>query len=411
MKAEIVSIGSELLMGELVDTNAPYIAAMLPALGIKLQRVSQINDDVDLLSQVLREGWQRSDLILTTGGLGPTDDDVTREAIAHLLNEPLFIDPNVTHTKNSTYSNFVETTARDLKQNTLIASAKPIPNRIGTAPGWWVDHDSKILIAMPGPPLELHQMWDMEIEPRLSKSVDGEITLTRTFKTYGLGEIALNNMIRHLFDDSSITFGIYGQNDGVHLRLRASQKNKREANKALKPVSSQIIALLAENIWGVDDQTLQGEVGTMLRKLGLTLSTMESITGGFLAHTITQTPGSSAYFKGGIVAYNNDLKIASGVPENTIATHGAVSQATASAMARAVAIRTEADLGIGITGVAGPDMLEDQPVGTVHIGIATKNSVETITRTYRPNRELVKHRAAISALVELLKLTKRMTRK
>ena len=251
-------------MGELVDTNAPYIAAMLPALGIKLQRVSQINDDVDLLSQVLREGWQRSDLILTTGGLGPTDDDVTREAIAHLLNEPLFIDPNVTHTKNSTYSNFVETTARDLKQNTLIASAKPIPNRIGTAPGWWVDHDSKILIAMPGPPLELHQMWDMEIEPRLSKSVDGEITLTRTFKTYGLGEIALNNMIRHLFDDSSITFGIYGQNDGVHLRLRASQKNKREANKALKPVSSQIIALLAENIWGVDDQTLQGEVGTML---------------------------------------------------------------------------------------------------------------------------------------------------
>ena len=399
-------------MGELVDTNAPYLAAMLPQLGIQLQRVSQINDDIELLSQVLREGWQRSDLILTTGGLGPTDDDVTREAIAHLLEEPLFIDKNTPHIINdSMYSNFAGTTPTGLKQNTLIASAKPIPNKIGTAPGWWVNHNSKILIAMPGPPLELHQMWNTEIEPRLSKSLHGEITLTRTFKTYGLGEIALNDMIRYLSDNPSITLGIYAQNDGVHLRLRASGKNKREASKVLKPVSYEVMALLAENIWGVDDQTLQGEVGKILRTLGLTLSTMESITGGLLAHTITQTPGSSAYFKGGIIAYTNDLKIASGVPENTIAAYGAVSQATASAMAKAVATRTGADLGIGITGVAGPDLLEDQPIGTVHIGIATKDSVETITRTFRPERELVKQRSAILALVELLKLTKSMNRK
>lgn len=398
-------------MGELVDTNAPYLAAMLPPLGIKLQHVSQINDDVELLSQVLREGWQRSDLILTTGGLGPTGDDVTREAIAHFLGEPLFIDTNAPAIKDLAYPDFADPVATGLKQSALIPSAKPIPNKIGTAPGWWVNHGSKILIAMPGPPLELHQMWNLEVEPRLSKSLHGEITLTRTFKTYGLGEIALNNMIRHLFDKPSIILGIYAQNDGVHLRIRASGKNKREASEVLKPISSEIMALLAKNIWGIDDQTLQGEVGKTLRTLGLTLSTMESITGGLLAHTITQAPGSSTYFKGGIIAYTNDLKIASGVPEDIIAAYGAVSQDTASAMAKAVAIRTGSDLGIGITGVAGPDILEGHPVGTVHIGIATKDSVETITCTYRPQRELVKQRSATLALVELLKLTKSMSRK
>ena len=409
MKADIVSIGSELLMGELVDTNASYLAAMLPHLGINLQRVSQVHDDLESLSQVLREGWQRSDLILTSGGLGPTDDDVTREAIAHLLKEPLFIDPNPTTSKDLSYPNLIGGTASALKQYTLIPSARAILNRIGTAPGWWVERSGKILIAMPGPPLELHQMWDLEVEPQLSKSSHKEITLTYTFKTYGMGETILNNLIRHLFDNPSITLGIYAQHDGVHLRLRATAKNKRDADEVLKPIRSEIMALLGDNIWGLDNQTLEGEVGKILRKLGLTLSTMESITGGLLAHTITQTPGSSAYFKGGIVAYTNDLKIASGVAKDLIATYGAVSGATASAMARAITTRTGSDLGIGITGVAGPEMLENQPVGTVHIGIATKDSVETLTRTYPPQRALVKQRSTTLALVELLKLTQSMS--
>ena len=404
MKAEIISIGTELLLGEITDTNASYLAAELPLLGIDLYWVTQVGDNLGRLREVLERAWSRSDLILATGGLGPTDDDITREAIAELLGEELSSDPALEQELRQKFTQLGRHMPQsNLKQASRIPSAQVLPNSRGTAPGWWVEQQGHIIVTLPGPPGEMQAMWQKEVLPRLRQSLAGEIILCRTLKTFGLPEAAVGEMVSSWMASANPTLGVYAKPDGIHLRLAAKATHPEQASRMLAQLEEKLRGLLEERIWGTDDETLETMVGGLLREKRLSLATMESCTGGLLASTITDVPGSSAYFKGGLVAYSNQMKVSWGVSSELIARHGAVSAEVALAMATAVRQRLGADIGLSVTGVAGPEPLEGKPVGTIFVGVDDGKKGRAVQGNYPPPRLQIKRRGAVAALFELRK--------
>jgi len=402
MKAEIISIGTEILLGDILDTNANYLAARLPALGIDLYWMTQVGDNLGRLAEAFRRAWDRSDLTLATGGLGPTEDDVTREAIAAALDEPLSVQPELEAQLRAFFaSRGLLMPERNVKQAALIPSARVIPNPRGTAPGWWVERDGRILVALPGPPAELERMWEAEVAPRLAALPGGGAIVSRTLKTAGIGEGAVDEMVSPLLKSTNPTIGVYAKADGVHLRITAKAATAEEARSLIAPVEEEARRILGQAVWGADDDTLEGAVGAMLKERGLTLATMESCTGGLLASTITDVAGSSAYFKGGFVSYTAEMKVALGVDAELVARHGVVSAEVAQDMARACRQRLGADIGIGITGVAGPDPLEGKPPGTIHIGLDDGAAPQVISYTFAQGRAATKRRAVTTALALL----------
>ncbi len=399
MKAEIISIGTELLLGQIVDTNAAYLAGELPSQGIDLYFISQVGDNQGRIAEVLRRALSRSDLVLTTGGLGPTDDDVTRDAIAQALGEEMRVVPELEQHLRQWFSRrTVAMPERNLKQATLIPSAQSLPNPVGTAPGWWVEKDGRIIAVMPGPPREMTRMWTNEVKPRLRERATGAIILSRTLKTYGVGEGTVDEMVSPHSRSSNPTIGTYAKPDGVHLRLTAKAATTEEAKALLAPLEEKLRGVFGDRIWGADDQTLEGVIGELLRSRKLTLATMESCTGGLLASTITDAPGSSDYFKGGLVTYTNEAKTAYGVAPRLIEEHGAVSALVAQAMAQAACRALRADVGIGVTGGAGPSPREGKPAGTVFIGVAWGDVVRAHDVSFPGERAMVKRRATTAAL-------------
>jgi len=405
MQAEIFSIGHELLMGEITDTNSPYLVSQLARLGLQVRQTSQIGDDLDHLSQAFKQALLRSRVILSTGGLGPTQDDLTREAIARVLGEEMRLQEELERELREHFRRRgISMPEQNLKQAMLIPSARAIPNPRGTAPGWWVEHSGSILVAMPGPPGEMMEMWQNHVFPRLRERVGTQSIVTRTIKTTGLTEAGVAEMVAPHFGHDNPYLGIYARPDGIHLRIIARGDSDERARELLQPLEESIKKALEPYIWGYDDETPEISVGSMLKERGLTLAAMESCTGGLLASTITDVPGSSAYFKGGIVAYSNELKTASGVDARLIEEYGAVSGEVALAMARAARERLAADIGISTTGVAGPDPLEGKPVGTVHVAIAWQRREKHYPFRLPPRRELVKGRTVTLALLELARL-------
>ena len=400
MKAEIISIGTEILLGEILDTNTQYIASRLPALGIDLYYTSVVGDNLGRLVEVIGRAWERSDLVLATGGLGPTEDDLTREAIARVLGEEPVIDPALERGLRELFaSRGIRMPERNVKQAALISSARAIPNPRGTAPGWWVERDGRIIVAMPGPPTEMQLMWEAEVAPELERRRPGAVLVVRTLKTTGLGEAAVDEMVSPLLKSSNPSIGVYARADGIHLRIAAKADSAEEGRRLIQPVEEEVRRILGSAVWGADDDTLAGAGGAHLRERGLTQATMESCTGGLLASTITDVPGSSDYYKGGLVSYATEMKIAWGVDRQVIAEHGVISAACAQAMARAARERLGTDVGIGVTGVAGPDPQEDRPVGTVHIAVALgEGPPRTVSYVFPQGREAVKRRAVTTAL-------------
>ena len=412
MKAEILSIGTELLMGELTDTNAPFIAARLPALGIQLHWVSQVGDNMDMLAGALTTGLSRSDIVFTTGGLGPTQDDLTREAIAKALGEEMAVqDELLAHLEGYFRGRGIEMPGTNIKQATLIPSAQSIPNRRGTAPGWWVEKGGRIIVSMPGPPAELHGIWEEEVIPRLRRKVRGEIILTRNIKTSGLSEGGLDEMVSQYLGTENPYVGIYAKPDGIHLRIIARAADEDAASKLIQPVEEGLARIVRPYIWGYDDETPESVVGLLLAKKDLTLATMEFCTGGQLASTITDAPGSTSYFKGSVVVCNVEAVVGAGVPAATIGQYGVISQEVAGSMAQVAREHFKADIGMGVTGVAGPDEIDGNPVGLVHIAIALGEGLfaghprgEGLRHSVRrlpPRRSVVKRGAASGALIEL----------
>ena len=405
MKAEIFSIGTELLMGELTDTNAAWIAAQLPALGIRLQWVSIIGDDLAMLTDAFRRGLQRSDLIFTTGGLGPTQDDLTREAIAQALGETPAVQPEVVQELERYFAGRgIAMPAHNIKQAHLIPSARFVRNRNGTAPGWWAESNGKIIVAMPGPPGEMQPIWNTEVAPQLRELVDDEVAITRNIKTLGMSEAAIDEEISEYFGQENPYLGIYSKADGIHLRIIARAADEAAARQMIAPVEQAITSRLAPYIWGYDDETPEQAAGQALAARGLTLATMESCTGGFLANSITEIPDSAAYYRGGLVAPTPAILQASGIPAAIIEQHGAASPETARAMAQAAQATRQTDYAIGIAGVIDAQAGDGPPPGQVYIAIAgLKDCLELAFRT-PPRRIVVKRRAANTALTELRKL-------
>ena len=405
MKAEIFSIGTELLMGELTDTNASWIASRLPSLGIQLQWVSIVGDDLQMLSEAISRGLQRSDILFTTGGLGPTQDDLTREAVAGALGETPVVQEEVVRELEAYFQNRgTVMPSHNIKQALLIPSARFIPNHNGTAPGWWTETDSKYIVCMPGPPGEMQAIWQEEVEPRLRQVVNDEVTVTRNIKTMGLSEGAVDEIVSEFFGKENPYLGIYSKPDGIHLRVIARAKDTAAAWALIQPVEAAITTRLAAYVWGYDDETPEQAIGPLLKEKGLTLATMESCTGGYLANSITEAAGSLDYFKGGVVAYTNNMLAANGVPRQTIENHGAVSQETATAMARAVREKMDADFGVGITGVPGPWEQEGKPVGLAYVSIVGADQVREMELRTPPRRAVIKRRLSNQALIELRKL-------
>ncbi len=398
MRAEIVSIGTEIMLGEIVDTNAAFIASQLPEFGIDLLHVSQVGDNPARLREVFARAWERSELTIASGGLGPTEDDVTREAVSAVLGEEVHVDDEQRALLEQRFGHrgaaLVE---RNMKQAWLIPSSIAIPNPRGTAPGWWVERDGHVIVLMPGPPQEMTFMWEQQVAPRLEERASA-ILVSHTIKTASLGESQVDQMLADLLDTTNPSVGIYARRDGIHVRLSAKAPTREEAWRLIHPLAEQVRGILGSTVWGEDEDTLQAGVGRLLRDRGMTLAVMESATGGAIASAITDVAGSSDYFRGSLVTYATEAKIAHGVPAEVPLMHGVISRETAEAMAAAAREQLGADLGLGLTGIAGGDEVEGQPPGTMHIALTDGERTEYQTYSYYQGRDAAKRRATTVAL-------------
>jgi nicotinamide-nucleotide amidase len=377
MRAEILSCGTELLLGHITDTNATYLAQSLSALGIDLYFVSQVGDNQKRIIETLKRAWERSDLVIMTGGLGPTEDDLARESISALLGETMQVDPTLENElRNHFSSRQVSMPERNVKQATLIPSARVLPNPVGTAPGWWVEKDNHIIVAMPGVPREMYRMWEQEAIPRL-KPYTGGLIFTRILRVSGLGESAVEERLDSLLHSNNPTIATYAKSDAIDVRITAKADTSAEAEKQVSDMEVQVRQILGHHVFGTNKETLQSVVGSLLQARNQSLAVMESLTGGLLSSTITDVPSSSKHFIGGVVAYSIKVKEQMGVPHDTIERYGVVSEETARAMAHAIREYFGTDFGVGITGVAGPDKQEGKAVGTIHIAIEGPEGVVT----------------------------------
>ena len=405
MKAEIVGIGTELLMGELTDTNSSWIAGRLPALGIELQWVSIIGDDLPKLTEAFKRGMERSDIIFTTGGLGPTQDDLTREAIAAAFGEIPTIQQEVVEDLERYFAaRGGPMPQHNIKQANLIPSARFIPNRNGTAPGWWAERDGKVIICMPGPPNENHSMWEEQVEPQLAELIEDEVTITRNIKTMGMSEGAVDEVISEFFGVENPYLGIYSKADGIHLRVIARARDSQTAQGLIVPVEQAIHERLGEYIWGYDDDTPSQSAGRSLIEKGLSVAVIEMCTGGALTNSITDVPESISYFKGGTVAYDEASLQTYGVPADVMNQYGVVSQQSANAMADTVRRNLNADLGVAVTGVPGPGEFEGKPLGLAYICVTNGEQTREMEMRLPPRRVTIKRRVPNQALIELRRL-------
>ncbi len=399
MRAEILSIGTELLLGQIVDTNANYLAQQLPPLGLDLFYVSQIGDNLQRLAGAFRTALQRSDVIITSGGLGPTEDDLTREAIAEALGETPQVQPALErHLREFFAHRGRSMPERNVKQATLIPSASALENPIGTAPGWWVEHDGKIIASMPGVPHEMHKMWQEQVQPRLARLLSGGLIVSRTLKLIGIGESHAEEAVGELTRSPNPTLATYAKGDGIHLRMTAKAATQTEAERLLSAFEPRVRERVEEWVYGVDAEDFPSVVGAMLRQRKLTLATAESATGGQLASLITEAPGASDYFLAGYVAYSAEAKRALGVPAEVISTYGTVSETTTQALAEAARRTSHADIAVATTGNAGPTASEDKPLGLLHTVVDIGGRQISHETRYSTTRTEFKRRGALDAL-------------
>jgi nicotinamide-nucleotide amidase len=404
MRAEIISCGTELLLGHITDTNATYLAQSLASLGIDLYFVSQVGDNQGRIVETLRRAWERSDLVIITGGLGPTEDDLARESISTMLGETMQVDPTLEAELRAMFAvrNSVMPES-NIKQATLIPSAQVLRNPRGTAPGWWVEKDGHIIVAMPGVPREMYHMWENEVIPRLAPFAGGLI-FTRILRVWGLGESAVEERLGSVIHGNNPTLATYAKSDAIDVRITAKAETREQAELQVAEMETQTRLILGHYIFGVDKDTLQSVTGKQLSSRNQWLAVMDSITGGLLSNTITDNPNSAQHFKGAIVSYNPDLNVQMGVPREIIEQYGVISEETARAMAHVVRERLGADYGLGVTGVAGPEKQEDKPAGTVHIAIEGPEGVVTgMGPGWRASRDDNKRFAVLAAL-NLLRL-------
>lgn len=405
MKAEVITIGTELLLGEITDTNSAYLASELPLLGLDLHFISTVGDNQKRIVDTLKLAWQRSDIIIITGGLGPTQDDVTREAIAEFLGEELTIDTSLVKRFEELFRRYgMEMPPSNIKQAAVIPSAKVIPNPRGTAPGWWVEKDNKVIITMPGPPGEMQLMWRQEVFPKLQQIVGGHVIVSRTIKTFGLTEAEVDERVSMFLSATNPTLATYAKRDGIYLRITAKAANEDEARKLISERETSIRNILGDYIWGVDSDTLEGVIGSLLMARGLTIATVELYTGGLLANVINSVPYCSSYFKGGIVACTKEAVRTFGVSPELFAGDDANGTEIVESMATMARNTWNSSIGFSLIGTEGTEKSESTPEGFIFIGVDTGRRRRSFQRRSIGDRSRAKQRAVVSALFELRKV-------
>jgi len=406
VKAEIVSVGTELLLGQIADTNAQHLGQLLPQLGIAHTHRQTVGDNLTRLEEALRLALSRADIVFTIGGLGPTEDDLTRDGIAAALDDELVQDKELEAVLRQIFVerkfNWVDS---QLRQTCRPTCAKAIPNPNGTAPGLICEKNGKVVIALPGPRGEFIPMADGPVRDYLAKLATGGVIASRLLRVCRIGEGVLERQISHLLTSTNPTVAPYAKIGEVHLRVTASAQTQGEAEKLIEPMEAEIRSILGSAVYGIDDQSLEAVIIDILRDKGQTLAVAESCTGGGLGARITSVPGSSDVFLGGFLTYSNDVKVKLlGVPPSLFVEGGpgAVSEECAMEMAQGVARELGTDFAVSITGIAGPGGGSDEkPVGTVYIGIAHPGGVFVEKQNFRSNRSGVRERSVQWALIGL----------
>ncbi|WP_270567604.1 competence/damage-inducible protein A [Clostridium beijerinckii] len=401
MKAEIIAIGTEILLGDIINSNAQYLAQELAALGIDMYYQQVVGDNEIRIMHAFDEAYSRSDIIITTGGLGPTDDDITKEVAAKYFNKELIEDENSTK-KIRNYFKFRERamTQNNLKQGLIPEGATVINNNNGTAPGVIIEDDNKIMIILPGPPKEMKPMFEESVKPYLQEKSES-ILVSRVVKILGIGESAVAEEIKDLIDaQTNPTIAPYAKDVGVMLRITAKAETKDEALKLIEPIEEEIKNRLGDNVYATEDINIEEVVARLLIEKKLTISTAESCTGGMIASYLINYPGISEVFLEGAVTYSNEAKHNRlGVNNDILNKYGAVSEETAREMAIGIAKTANTDVSIVTTGIAGPEggTLE-KPVGLVFIGVYVQGKVTIQKCLFKGDRNKVRLQATITGL-------------
>ncbi|HJZ65192.1 MAG TPA: competence/damage-inducible protein A [Candidatus Acidoferrum sp.] len=402
MKAEIIAVGSELLTPDRVDTNSLFLTEELNKAGIEVLRKTIVGDDRDLMSEAFRDALNRVPLIIASGGLGPTEDDLTRETVADLLGRKLKRDDKIVDAIKARFRSFGrEMPETNIRQAMVPEGAEPLNNPRGTAPGLWIEDGDRMIALLPGPPVELKPLFLEQVLPRVMRRVSGVRMFHREIRVTGLGESLLDSRIQPVYKryaDVNTTILAAPGEVQIHLRMWAS--DTAHAQKTFAEIEQGFEIALTDRIFSRDGSPLHEVVARLLTLNNATISAAESCTGGLLAERLTSIPGSSVYFLGGVVCYSNEMKTAwADVPAELIAAKGAVSAEVAVALAEGIRRRVGSTLGLGITGIAGPGGgSEEKPVGTVHVALASAGETKARALQFPGDRDMIRMQASQAAL-------------
>ena len=410
MKAEIITIGDEILIGQIVDTNSAWMGEQLNLHGIEVFQITSVHDNHNHILEALANAEKQADLVLITGGLGPTKDDITKKVLCEYFDCELVLNEGVLAQVTERLTN------RSVAMNQLNKDQALVPekctvlvNSTGTAPGMLFEKNDTIFISMPGVPFEMKSIMTEEVLPRLRENGKAKSIFHQTVLVYGIPESMLAEKLESWEDalPSFIKLAYLPSQLMIRLRLSAYGDNKDELKKEVSSQIEKLKPIIAQNLFGYNDETLAGVTGKLLEKAGLTLAVAESCTGGNIAHLFTSNAGCSAYFNGGVVAYSNEVKNSVlGVQQKSLDEHGAVSKEVALEMAQGAQKALNADYAIATTGIAGPDGgTEEKPVGTVWIAVISKQNIKLERYTFAHNRErniLRSSQTAINMLRQLI---------
>ena len=411
MKTEIITVGTEILLGDILNTNTHYLSNELSNMGIDVYYQITVGDNEQRLLSQLKESFKRSDLVILTGGLGPTEDDITKEVCAKYFNMEMEF-------HEQSWDKIIEIhnkmnrkpTENNRKQAYFPKGSLILPNKYGTAPGCIMEKDKKTIIVMPGPPKEMKPMFDNYVKPFLLKD-NKNILKSKVLRIIGMGESKIENDLLDLIDKQiNPTIATYAKDGECTVRITAKGKNEKEVESLIEPISNEIKSRFKEKVYGEDDTAIEDEVAKILVDNNLTIAVAESCTGGMVAADLINYPGISSVFMEGCVTYSNEAKMMTlNVKKETLNTVGAVSEQCAKEMSEGVAARHNTNIGLSTTGIAGPEGgNEDKPVGLVYMGITINNKTIVKKYIFNGNRQQIRSRAFKTLLndlrLELLKI-------